>query len=261
MRTRTTSRMLALALGGALVLSGCSGDDTTADPSPTSTAEPAGDSTPNPDTDASPTGQPTDGPNQRVEAVPEGQELLLRTADGEVEVVATLDPEGESSFVSAATRPGSTARNATIVAMTRAEGMYDLRWLEIVDGEPGELTLFEEPYRPAGDLAPVDDVDPAVAWSPNGGFIAWTEWDGGGRTTLRTIGWDDGPGTGDDATDNAAFGIQPVPAGSRIQTWTAVDKSSSRITLAGPEGDTWTVAVRQQPDGALALPPDAVQEG
>lgn len=261
MRSRIIHRLPAAGLTALLVLSACGDGDGVTEPSPDSTVTPMS----APDT-AGPTDEgtitsPTGALDEAVEAVPEGQELLLRDASGDVQVVHTLDPEGESFFVAAAARPGSTARDATIVTVTRAEGTYDLRWLEISEGEPGDLRLFEQPYRPATDMAPVDDVGPNVAWAPGGDFVAWIEWGADGGTTLRTVGWDEGPGTGDEATDNAAFGVEPVPAGSRIESWTAAGDDRFEIEVLSPGAGAWTITVERQADGALALPPDAVERG
>ena len=263
MRTRPNHALTAALVAGLLVLAGCGGgDDSTADPSdePTATEPTDSDEPSESELPADEPSTPTDDA-PTVEAVPEGQELLLRDADGEVEVIYTLDPTGESFFVSAAARPGSTSDDATIVTITQAEGMYDLRWLEIIDGDVGELAVADSPYRPASEMTPVDGIGPAVAWSPGGGSVGWIEWNAAGDTTLRTFGWSDGPGTGADATDNAAFGVEPIPAGSRIMAWTATDGAMSRIDVSGPDGSPWTITIERQGDGALALPPDAVQEG
>lgn len=203
----------------------------------------------------------TDTGQATLQALPAGRELRLRTADGGVETIYTLEPRGESVFVSASVRPGSTVDEATIVTVTQAEGMYDLRWIEISGGVPGELQLFGAPYRPTSGMTPIDEAGPTVAWAPDGGSIGWIEWSADGETTLRTVGWGDGPGTGDTATDNAAFGVEPIPAGGRIRAWTATGTSTSRIDVVGPEGGAWSITVERQGDGALALPPNAVREG
>lgn len=194
-----------------------------------------------------------------LEVLPAGRELHLRTPDGRVETIYTLDARGESVFVSTAARPGSTVDDATIVTVTQAEGMYDLRWIEISAGVPGELRLFDVPYRPTSAMTPIDDAGPTVAWAPDGGSIGWIEWSADGETTLRTVGWRNGPGTGDAATDNAAFGVGPIPAGARIRAWTATGASMSRIDVAGPDGGAWSITVERQGDGALALPPNPVR--
>lgn len=206
-------------------------------------------------------GLPSEGAPEAstVEAVAAGRELRVRTPDGRIETIHTLDRRGESVFVSASIRPGSTVDDATIVTLTRAEGMYDLRWIEISGGVPGELRAFDEPYRPTGGMTPIDEAGPTVAWAPDGRSIGWIEWSADGETTLRTVGWRDGPGTGDAATDNAAFGVGPVPAGARIRAWTATGASTSRIDVAGPDGGEWSITVERQGDGALALPPNAVR--
>ncbi len=195
-----------------------------------------------------------------VEAVPAGRELHLRTPGSRIETIYTLDPRGESVFVSASVRPGGTVDEATVVTVTQAEGVYDLRWIEISAGVPGELRLFDEPYRPTSDMTPIDEAGPTVAWAPDGRSIGWIEWSADGETTLRTVGWRDGPGTGDTATDNAAFGVAPIPAGARIRAWTATGAATSRIDVAGPDGRAWSISVERQGDGALALPPNAVRQ-
>ena len=156
----------------------------------------------------------------------------------------------------AALRPGSTALDATVVALTTGGRGYGLRWLTVDEGIAGPLTPFPDRY-PVAPSPPerADGEAPSVSWTPDGASVTWLEWEEGGETTLRTVGWDAGPGTGNPATDNAAFSLGPVPVGSGIEGWLG-DELDTAWTMAmdSPDGDRWLLRVKRQTDGALALP-------
>ncbi|MDX1657771.1 MAG: hypothetical protein R3343_03020 [Nitriliruptorales bacterium] len=183
---------------------------------------------------------------------PEGQELAL-VGNDTVEVLYTLDPEGESFFAAAAVRPGSTRTDMTVVVITHAEGMYDLRWLEVRDGEVGDLELFPAAYRMRPDLPAYEGVVPTVAWSPDANSIAWFE-PGDDGAVLRTVGWRDGPGTGDTADDNASWGIEGAPAVLQARTWDVAhsDGSQTLLTAEDAAGGTYRLQLERQADGAWA---------
>lgn len=192
------------------------------------------------------------GTTQDFHVRPEGQELVLEV-DGHVSVLATLPDDGESVFRYAAVRPGGDSQDLVVVAVTSAEGTYDLRWLEVIGGEPGELKLFGDAY----DLSDGTDEAfgervPTLVWSPDGASLAWLEPVEDGAM-LRTIGWSYGPGTGDPADDNASFGLEDVPAAADAVSWDASAGQDSVIVAEAAGGDRFDIVLERQGDGALAL--------
>lgn len=277
--TRRTISRLAAAAALSFVLAACGGTDTGPTTQPGQIGEteatPPVDETPTEEPDETREPEPTDGdttdPDEGVDeepaaggdlagidVQPEGQELMLRIGD-QTHVIGLIDPEGESVYRHATIWPGSTRDDLTIVALTTGEGMYDLRWLSFTDGEESEVRYFPTEYQPNTELAAAADVAPIPVFSPDGRTLAWLEWDAEGAVQLRTVGWDDGPGTGRTADDNAAFGLE-LPAGVQLQSWEAGSGSESHLRAVNDEGTTWTIAVQRQGDGALALGPDAVQQ-
>lgn len=278
---RTTITRLAAAAALSVVLAACGGTDTTSQPGqtegPDETSTPTEDTTTpteEPTTDApdetpapteteapqpdDPADEPATGDLEGVEVQPEGQELVLRI-DGQVHVIGLLDPEGESFYRYATIHPASTRDDITIVALTQAEGMYDLRWLTWSDGEASEVRAFPTQYQPDTGLAAAADVAPIPVFSPDGRSLAWLEWNADGDVQLRTVGWSDGPGTGRTEDDNAAFGVD-LPVGVQLQSWEAGSGDESYLHAVNDEGTTWTITIMRQADGALALGPDAVQQ-
>jgi hypothetical protein len=233
------------------------------DPAPSDPIEDPG--TPDTDTATSDPEVGTDaGPTVDGAALPapivtvSADELTLHTAAGP-QVVARLAGEGESRFLAARVRPGSTVDDLTVVALTTAEGMYDLRTVRFVDGQLTVFAPFEDGYGPgatseAGDLQVFGPV-----WSPDGASLAWLDV-AAGVTTLRTVGWGgDGPGTGDPATDNAAFELDTrgqVPLVPSEWVATPDGAASTELRFAALDaGDGWyALAVDVQADGAVALP-------
>ena len=240
-------------------------EDTTGEPadhaggSAEEPADPVGEDTAEPAED--PASQPHATDLEGIDVQPEGQELLLRIDDA-VLIVGLLDPEGESFYRHATIWPGSTRDEITIVAVSQAEGMYDLRWLTLTDGDEGApVQAFPTHHQPDTEMVGAADVVPIPVFSPDGRSVAWLEWNTDGQVSLRTVGWDGGPGTGRTADDNATFALDELPAGVQLQRWVAATGDSSQLHVVDQEGTTWTITVQRQADGALALAPDAVQKG
>lgn len=182
--------------------------------------------------------------------------LTLIGSDGP-QTLLTLGEEGESRFVSARVRPGSTLDDLTIAAVTTAEGLWDLWDVRVVDGE-----VTRDPF--GGSAAPgrsgpggeeVSVLGPV--WSPDGAHLAWFEW-GTGQATLRTVGWADGPGTGDAATDNADFALDGVDADPLVPVeWVTTPDGPAateiRAIAAGASEGWFAIPVDIQADGALAM--------
>lgn len=171
----------------------------------------------------------------------------------------TFPAEGESSVVSMAVRPGSTAGDLTAVLLTETEGTYDLRWLEW-DGSEATVQPFPEPHG-LDDDATGGSV-PAPVWSPDGRHVMWVEDGDEGEPGLRAIGWADGPGTGRSADDNTRFGMPVLPRGATVRledwVWTEGAGTETRGYVTATSVDpadltAWRIGIQRQGDGALAL--------
>lgn len=183
-------------------------------------------------------------------------ELRLRTDENEARRVSLVDSADGTRFVAAALRPGSTEENATIVAiiaMGDGDG-YAFRWLATGGGEPERLQPFPPRFRGMIRLPTREGTDPSITWTPDAASIAVMGWTEEGVASLLTVGWDDGPGTGEPATDNASFVLEPVPAGSRIVAWRQIAPATWHAELESVDGARWILLVERQADGALALP-------
>jgi hypothetical protein len=215
----------------------------------------------------------TDGPSEGPAVVATDEPVLLAGTrelyvlrDGERELLYQFDPEGEARIIEVAVRPGSTVGDLTAVVLTAAEGMMDLRVLEVVDGQvTGAAEPLEGQYAPGlgrEDRSSFSITGPV--WYEDGSSLAWLEFDGQ-DTELRVIGWDeDGPGTGDPATDNAAFVLDDAPEGVRLlpSVWVAsVDAPDGHTEIRATRDeatDGWyAIPLRRQGDGAWSQSADA----
>lgn len=241
--------------------------DPTPDPAPAPDADPA----PAPAPDADPAPDPAPDP-ARAAGLPDTPVVVV--VDRELRLVGpsgsrtlhVLPAEGESSYLTASVRPGSTPDDLVVVSLTTAEGFTDLRWLEVVDGEVVVAgRAFEGAAAPATARTTEATVSRPV-WSPDGDTLAWFETTADG-STLRTVGWGDGPGTGDPATDNAAFGLGDRTGRTPVAWVPAPGQRAGQPGPSGPSGelathllvtgaaDGWEVlAVDRQADGAWSLP-------
>jgi hypothetical protein len=185
------------------------------------------------------------------------RQLTLHGPDGP-QVIAELAVEGESRFISARVRPGSTIDDLTVVALTTAEGMWDLRTVRWVGGELTVFEPFPEPHIPGWGGAAGEGMSPqGPVWSPDGDRLAWFEF-GTGPATMRVVGWDDGPGTGDPATDNASFELDTRGQVPLIPVeWVATPGGPSATELRAVALDSnegwYALPVDVQGDGAVAV--------
>ena len=226
-----------------------------------------------------PTGTPTAGATQSPTAVPaaglpdgwvttDGTAITLRRADGTTTTLYEQDPTGESRIEAVEVRPGATTDDLTVVFLAQAEGAWDLRYVNLRDGEvswdyvPRELQISTQA---------TPDARPVPAYSPDGSHLAWLETRRGEdnqAAVLKVIGWtDEGPGTGDTATDNAEFTVESISVtevygGFTIEDWTwepdagqAQTKDGLLYVTAGAEA--WAIPVQEQADGGIALDPGA----
>lgn len=206
-----------------------------------------------------PAGLPGDVPEGIVTS--DGTSIVLRDLDGRIVVdLVSLPAGGEATVEWLAVRPGSTRDDLTVIFGASAEGMADLRYVTVRDGGQPEVAYFPDQYQPAPDT-PDSAVGQAV-WTPEGDALAWLEQSGGaGQVTLRTIGWADGPGTGDPATDNASFvlaGLPERPYDAEDWIWTEGDAGTTYGTIyaTGVESvDAFAIPIQRQADGALAMDP------
>lgn len=187
--------------------------------------------------------------------IADGGELRLVGPSGDRSLI-TLAAEGESTVAGIAVRPGSTPDDLIAAVLTQAEGMWDLRELRVVDGEV-TLEVFDERYRPgrAGGSAGDGLTVRGPVWSPDGTSLAWLE-SGANGVRLQTIGWAAGPGTGDDATDNAQWEVgDVVPGGAIPNDWVAAGGTSTVLRATTPDSDDGWYAIRldRQADDAWAL--------
>ncbi len=276
---------VAAGVIGVLVIPGLVGGATTPEidplvppaeeaPAEDPVEEPSGEETeepgePAPDADEAPDdGEPGEGveevagePGVLEPAVAvHGAELLLVTPDG-ARTLVELPQEGHSTFLSVAVRPGSTPEDLTVVTVTTAEGFEDVRWTRMVDGEVVvAYEAFEGPYAPAAASDEGAWVSPPV-WSPDGRSVAWLDQSADG-TALRTVGWSDGPGTGDPADDNASFDLTgELPNGAQLDDWVQVDETTSWLRATTPDSSEgwYAIELQRQADGALSREADAVR--
>jgi hypothetical protein len=201
------------------------------------------------------------GPQLAVDA--EGR-LLLR-ADGTEELLYpddTVSAEAGVAVQDVSIRPGSTPDDITAVALLATEGGPELVALSYREGDLA-ATAMQGPHGIGADAdfgrlrAPV--------WDPGGDHLAWVERGGDGSWTLRTIGWDEGPGTGRSADDNAGFGLELAADDLALVDWIwgegdgdgELTGSVFLVASGEPDGTSSSGLYRQdvvrQGDGALAL--------
>ena len=211
----------------------------------------------------------TDDVPDLAEPLPEPVVLLgaqwLRVFDDWVNPVdlASLPSDGLAAFREVAVRPGSTPDDLTV--LVRAHDHDDaahLRWARFVDGEPvGDDEPFGSDRAVDGVLTDGASLSGPV-WSPDGDSLAYLE-TVGGTVTLHTRGWDDGPGTGDTATDNAAFEFFELGGSdwAQLDAWVATDDGATELWLRSDQTDGYlAVRLERQADGAWARPGGGTSE-
>jgi hypothetical protein len=188
---------------------------------------------------------------------------VLHAADGAAGEVlypdASVSPEAAVSVTDRRVRPGATGVDLTAVLLLATEGGPEYVALRLVDGEV-EVTPFP------GHLGIGTDADygalQAPVWSPDGRHLAWTERSASdGSVTLRTIGWDDGPGTGRPVDDNASFELDTGGEDLVVADWSweATDEdgtATGQLLLRPRDGASvrpFGLPVERQGDGALAV--------
>jgi hypothetical protein len=201
------------------------------------------------------------------------------------EALYVIDAEGGSVTGPAAAEPGTapitrlavsprSTPDAITVLYGRGDGcLRSIGWVRLGSGG-GEVTA-------QGNLPLSGDATcmSAPVWSPDARSVAWVQQASDGTAVLQTLGWDEGPGTGDPATDNASFALDLVEVeadweeGARPERpsviltdwiWTEGMGTSTAGALHLAVGDqygltrAYTLPIERQGDGALALPANAV---
>jgi predicted small lipoprotein YifL len=173
--------------------------------------------------------------------------LEVLGADGTVSHGWTLH-DGET-FHAILVRPAATADGLDVVAVV-LQGERPVLHHASVRAGSATLAAFPDHLQPAHV---VDAAPPAIAWTPDALSLVWTETTGE-DLVLRTVGWDDGPGTGRDADDNASFVLE-LPPDARVDVFEVGDDGTWTLLLRDGTAEPHEVRIGRQTDGALALPP------
>lgn len=202
--------------------------------------------------------------------------VTLLHPDGTTQELVTFPSEGHSTVLDVAVRPGSTATDLTLAITTMAEGMYDVRWLRVVDGQVDTTidpvgTSFPAPpiegggfplATPAFPGSPI----PSAVWSPDGGHLAVVTQPGEGQPLdLHVRGWtDDGP-DGDEFGRRTASFVLDTTDPYRAAQWVAVSQGSDgafegQLVLVDVLGRrAATLDLEVQADGGPAVPDSTVR--
>ncbi len=186
-----------------------------------------------------------------IEVTIDGRELTVTNASGEVVFTETLAKDADDAFQDVfhaiAIRPGATATELdAIVATTRGE-VARLHHLRVRAGTEVALEAIPEHLQPQD----VMESSIVLGWTPDGDSVLWTE-PTSDQPVLRTFGWDDGPGTGRQADDNASFALD-LPMDVFVDGFTVGDDGSWTLLLTDGLGTTHELPMERQADGALAL--------
>ena len=220
---------------------------------------------PTPEPTAAPTNSPSPagGTGPQTAAAPPAalvvdnaaERIALRQADGSAALSWPFDAPFAPTEVSV--RPGSTVEDGQAVVLEASDQSSRLSWLSWSGGSAGALTPFPRAYQLYGPIAPGAVGVPVFA--PDGSAITWIERSArDGTPTLRIIGWRDGPGTGDPATDNTSFDLDfgsETPDLVRAESWQAAAGGGEQVAVraTGTQAGLFTVGLERQGDGALAM--------
>jgi hypothetical protein len=216
--------------------------------------------------------EPVAGPLDDGVVTADDRTVTLVRGDGTAQELVTFPIEGESTVASLAVRPGSTPDDLVVAIVTRAEGTFEVRWLEVVDGEvvpdPSGIGFPAAPIGtdlPGGGTAAFagpdlqDGGEPSVAWSPDGDLLAFVSRPGPGEPIeVATRAWaDDGPTLDPDLT--ATFELDTdLPLTLRRWTWTGAAAGGARagelLLVDQLAQRAHRVRLDRQADGAPAMP-------
>ena len=165
----------------------------------------------------------------------DGDDLLV-DVDGDVRRVATVT---DAELLHASVRPGHE-RPLTLLVLAREEGNFELRYLDVVEGEATELFGF--PFRLQVDpsTASIADVPPLPVWSPDGQRIAWLEWTPRG-TRLRTLGWLTHDQRSNPSEERGDWDLEEVPVGTQLEGW-EIEEDGTPVLISRVEaGERWRI--------------------
>jgi hypothetical protein len=173
--------------------------------------------------------------------------LTVTGTDGSVKGTWERPNERLDSFTDVIVRPGATATELDAIVVVLRGEVYRLYHLEVSEGSDGAFTELPDYLQPQDVMESTIDV----VWTPDVDSVLWTEPTPDG-VTLRSFGWQDGPGTGRTADDNATFALD-LPADVRIDGFTAQTDTRWTVKLVDGLGETHELAMERQGDGAIAL--------
>ena len=229
---RALDRTIALTLA-ALLAGACAGPaDAPPDPAATGGSE-------------SPSGQAA------PRAVIDDRDLILVGPDGERTVVATVE---DAELLHAEVRPGID-EPVTVLALTRQDDRYELRYLTVSDGRPTDLYWFPSRLQVAPESAQVADVPTLPVWAPDGSSVAWLEWDEGG-TRLRTVGWLDHDSGTNPSDDQATYAVTALPLGTQLERWELDEDGTPVLVTRGEDAERWRIRL-EDGEPIIALEPVA----
>jgi hypothetical protein len=156
--------------------------------------------------------------------------------------------EGET-FHTYLVRPDAPAGSLDVVALALAGERPVLYHVSARPDGAAVLAAFPDHLQPAHV---VDASPPAFGWTPDARSLVWTETTGE-DLVLRTVGWEDGPGTGRPADDNASF-VLDLPADAHLDGFEVTEDGRWILLLRDGTGGLHEVAMERQADGALAIP-------
>ena len=238
-RTRRTFATLSILVALAVGLAAC-GTDTDED-----LEDPGGSDSPEDPAEDTPDGE--EGPDgDDIEVRLSDSTLELLVDGGELAAEFTLDDGVFHSFLVTADSTPNNFDAAVLALHGERPVFWHLSW----DGVTASLDEFPDHLQPAHE---VDASPPTFAFTPDGRSLVWTEPIGAG-VVLRSVGWDDGPGTGNPADDNASFELD-APADVHVDGFEPIDDTTWILLLRNGAGsDPIELEVERQADGALALP-------
>ncbi|WP_157041760.1 hypothetical protein [Nitriliruptor alkaliphilus] len=180
-----------------------------------------------------------------------GDDVLLVAPDGSRAVIASTD---EAELLQAEVRPGREPDDpVTVLALTRVEERYELRYVTVADGDPTDLYWFPSRLQVSPDLAQVADVPPLPVWAPDGSGLAWLEWDHDG-TRLRTVGWFDHDHGTNPSDDQATYAVPDLPLGTQLASWEFDEDGTPVLVTRGEGQDRWRIRI-EDGEPVVALEP------